>query len=434
MDRTATPGAQAPEPSETRDLSEKIILEDYKLWQRELEKQDRWIPQALWTVLAGGSAGLALVRSMPPVERLAAELVLTLVAALFVSMSADFLVGRVNTYLKAARFVAAARKAAGVLSRLAIDDSLKVHGAALISDRPEVFTRTGVAGRKSPFKSLYSMHLIVLFLLYAMFTVILHHDLQVRWPSWLMAMTGVAHLTAFSALFRWRSSEAESLGAFFVTMARDHGIDVARDAEARLARWRLKPVNVDLLTNAPKAIAVLVAWEDRRFRRHRGIDWLSVAAVLLGMRSRGGASTIAMQLARQLIPRPHQLPKRRRLPRKLFEAALGSWLVRAHGHDFVLGAWLENIPYGHSSIIGLEKASRTYFNKPPAELDAIDGLILAERVTISSGRFDAERFKKFAEWAERRNFIRTEQKPDAILRYQESAQRLSSCVSCSRPD
>lgn len=412
-----------------RDLSDKILLEDYKLWQRELEKQDRWIPQSLWTALAGCAAGLALVRNMPLGERTAAEIVLTLVAGLFVSMSADFFVGRVNTYFKAARFVAAARRTTGVLDRLKIDESLRVHGAALISDRPEAFVRTGVAGRKSAFRSLYRMHLIVLGLLYAMLAVILWHDLPACWPWWLASGTGLTHLFGFMVLFRWRSSEADSLGAFFVTTARDQGVAVARDAEARLGEWLRRPPTLALVTEAQKAVQVIVDWEDRRFRTHGGIDWVSVAAVALGRRARGGASTIAMQLARQLVPRPHDLPRRKRLPRKLFESLLGSWLIRTQGHDFVLATWLETIPYGHSKIRGLANAAETYFHRGPALLDAIDGLILAERITISTGRFDAERFKKFVAWAVKKGHLRDSDASEALRRYQE----VSACGPSSPP-
>ncbi|MGO9290594.1 MAG: hypothetical protein ACLQIJ_17820, partial [Polyangia bacterium] len=56
-----------------KSVGASILLEDYKLWQRELEKQDRWFSQSIWTVLAGTSAGLLLIRSLPLPERAFAE-------------------------------------------------------------------------------------------------------------------------------------------------------------------------------------------------------------------------------------------------------------------------------------------------------------------------------------------------------------------------
>src|SRR4051812_36252592 len=70
------------------DLGEKILLEDYKMWQRELEKQDRWMPQSLWTVLAGVAAGLVLVRQLERADRVAVAVALVVVAGVFISMSA----------------------------------------------------------------------------------------------------------------------------------------------------------------------------------------------------------------------------------------------------------------------------------------------------------------------------------------------------------
>lgn len=94
----------------------------------------------------------------------------------------------------------------------------------------------------------------------------------------------------------------------------------------------------------------------------------------------------------------------------------------------MLGAWVENIPYGHSSLVGLENAAKAYFDKSPSALDAIDGLILAERVTISSGRYDANRFRKFAEWATRRGFIGDAEQVEALRRYEAAAMRFPAPV------
>jgi len=69
--------------------------------------------------------------------------------------------------------------------------------------------------------------------------------------------------------------------------------------------WRL-PVTLDQID--PDYIKMLIAYEDRRFRAHRGVDPLALARAAVqfvgnGGRIVSGGSTITMQLARLLEPR-----------------------------------------------------------------------------------------------------------------------------------
>ena len=70
-------------------------------------------------------------------------------------------------------------------------------------------------------------------------------------------------------------------------------------------RWRL-PVAPDAVD--PKYLAQLTAFEDRRFRRHGGVDPLALARALLQSLAAGrvvsGGSTLTMQVART----PSRLP------------------------------------------------------------------------------------------------------------------------------
>ena len=92
------------------------------------------------------------------------------------------------------------------------------------------------------------------------------------------------------------------------------------DANGRLLRaftandgqWRLKTTVDDV---DPVYLALLKAYEDRRFDDHWGIDPLAAARAAGQWMARGrivsGASTISMQAARLLEPRPRGLPPRR---------------------------------------------------------------------------------------------------------------------------
>lgn len=70
-------------------------------------------------------------------------------------------------------------------------------------------------------------------------------------------------------------------------------------------RWRLK---ADMDEVDPRFVAALIAIEDKRFYRHSGVDPLAVLRAARSWRRQGeivsGASTLTMQLVRQLEPRP----------------------------------------------------------------------------------------------------------------------------------
>jgi len=72
-------------------------------------------------------------------------------------------------------------------------------------------------------------------------------------------------------------------------------------------RWRLA---TDLDTLDPRFVTALIAIEDKRFWSHGGVDPLATARAAKSWAQRGeivsGASTLTMQLARQLEPRPRQ--------------------------------------------------------------------------------------------------------------------------------
>ncbi|MCC7346388.1 MAG: transglycosylase domain-containing protein, partial [Variibacter sp.] len=69
-------------------------------------------------------------------------------------------------------------------------------------------------------------------------------------------------------------------------------------------RWRLR---TDLASVDPRYVDALLAYEDKRFRSHRGVDALSVARAAWQLARNGrivsGGSTLTMQVARLLEPR-----------------------------------------------------------------------------------------------------------------------------------
>jgi penicillin-binding protein 1C len=120
-------------------------------------------------------------------------------------------------------------------------------------------------------------------------------------------------------------------------------------------RWRFAG---DLEKIDPRFVDALIRVEDQRFRWHGGTDWLGLAraagqALALG-RVVSGGSTITMQAARMLEPRP-------RTPgSKLIE------IIRAHqiegrlSKDEILALYLTLTPYG-GNLEGVRAASWSYF-------------------------------------------------------------------------
>lgn len=154
------------------------------------------------------------------------------------------------------------------------------------------------------------------------------------------------------------------------------------DANGRLLRaftthdgkWRLKATtdNVD-----PLYLALLKAYEDRRFEDHWGIDPLAAGRAARQLVERGrivsGASTISMQAARLLDPELR--PERRSFTNKLIQSARALQLEWRYGKQEVLAIYLTLAPMG-GNLEGVRAASLAYFGKEPRQLSAAEAATL----------------------------------------------------------
>jgi penicillin-binding protein 1A len=125
--------------------------------------------------------------------------------------------------------------------------------------------------------------------------------------------------------------------------------------------------------------AAFVAVEDRRFYRHRGVDYRRVGgAVLANVKARGvseGFSTITMQLARNVWP--DRLPgQQRTIKRKILEVRVARDIEHAFDKKEILELYLNHIYFGEGSY-GIEAASRNYFNKSARQLTLAEAATLA---------------------------------------------------------
>lgn len=137
-------------------------------------------------------------------------------------------------------------------------------------------------------------------------------------------------------------------------------------------RWRLR---ADLDRTDPVFVRRLIALEDAHFWLHPGVDPLALGRALVSdvaaRRVRSGGSTLTMQLARQLEPRP------RTVGAKLLEAWRAVGLEARLSKRGVLAAYLTLAPYG-GSLEGVRAASLAYFGHEPSTLtDAEQALLIA---------------------------------------------------------
>jgi penicillin-binding protein 1C len=155
-------------------------------------------------------------------------------------------------------------------------------------------------------------------------------------------------------------------------------VDVV-DREGRLlraytvadGRWRL-PVRLDEVD--PVYLHLLLAYEDRRFRDHAGVDPLALlragGQALLAGRVVSGGSTLTMQVARLL-----EESGTGRVAGKLRQIRVALALERRLDKDAILTLYLHLAPFG-GNLEGVRAAAIRYFGKEPRRLTPAEAALL----------------------------------------------------------
>ncbi|MFS8037069.1 penicillin-binding protein 1C [Xanthobacter sp. AM11] len=136
-------------------------------------------------------------------------------------------------------------------------------------------------------------------------------------------------------------------------------------------RWRLAAGAADV---DPRLLAMILAYEDRRFEGHSGVDPLALLRAV-GQAARSGrvisgGSTLTMQVARLTTP-----PRARTLGAKLDQMRRAVQLEARLTKAEILGLYLTLAPYG-GNVEGVRAAALTYFGKEPRRLTLAEAALL----------------------------------------------------------
>jgi len=208
-------------------------------------------------------------------------------------------------------------------------------------------------------------------------------------------LTAIFGLGVPAAVIQYR----QSLGSLDLAEAQrgstavvDHDGKLLRAFTTPDGRWRL-PVSVQNVD--PRFIAMLLAFEDRRFQSHHGVDFEALGRAAVQWVTSGhivsGGSTLTMQVARLLaryqdaapdVPpgadenlKPQDQHEERSLSAKLRQI-VRAWDIERHATKAqVLDLYLALAPYG-GNLEGVRAASLAYFGKEPKRLSIAEAALL----------------------------------------------------------
>src|SRR4051794_14910303 len=196
-----------------------------------------------------------------------------------------------------------------------------------------------------------------------------------RWIRKAAAISAVAGLIAAGSVSAWvvllgplPLEQAQKVSTSIV----DRNGKLLRAYAMADGRWRL-PVDAKTAVD-PGYLKLLLAYEDRRFLSHRGVDPLALGRAAIQLMTRGhivsGGSTITMQLARLMEPR-----RERSVYAKLRQMVRAIEIERQLGKEQILDLYLALAPFG-GNLEGIRAASIGYFGKEPKRLSLAESALL----------------------------------------------------------
>jgi len=190
-------------------------------------------------------------------------------------------------------------------------------------------------------------------------------------------------------------------------------------------------LNVDYKDISPYIVQALVSTEDERFYEHNGIDSRRLATSILALGTRGGASTITMQTAKNLFTN-HWDTKNflLRSIQKLKEAIIAVKLERNFTKDEIVALYLNTVAFS-DNVFGVRNASKTFFQKEPDRVNVQEAAMLVGMVNAPS-LYNPRRNPKLA--LDRRNLVINQMARNGKIKPEEadSIKRIPNDISMYR--
>lgn len=154
------------------------------------------------------------------------------------------------------------------------------------------------------------------------------------------------------------------------------GTKIYADDDTLIAELKVeKGVFVPLSKMPLHLINAVIAVEDSRFWKHKGIDYIAIGRAILKdiihAELREGGSTITQQLAKIVFLTPEKT-----ITRKMREAALAIKMEKNLSKKDILELYLNRVYFGHGAY-GVEMASRIYFGKSVREISLHEAALIA---------------------------------------------------------
>ena len=141
------------------------------------------------------------------------------------------------------------------------------------------------------------------------------------------------------------------------------------------------PVNYDEINQ--ETVDALIATEDERFYSHPGIYLKATLRAIIFLNTRGGASTISQQLARQLFVGVRSRNIIQAVGQKIKEWVIAIELEKQYTKEEIITMYLNIYDFGYYGD-GIKSASNIYFSKDPINLKTEESAMLIGMLQNSS--------------------------------------------------
>jgi len=132
---------------------------------------------------------------------------------------------------------------------------------------------------------------------------------------------------------------------------------------------------VPLASVSPMMVKAVIAAEDNKFYKHKGVDYMGVVRAALANYRSGkisqGASTVTQQVARNSFEL-----RERTYKRKILEMFLAERIEKNFSKDEIMELYLNRVYFG-SGFYGVEAAARGYFGRSSKDLEVGQCAMLA---------------------------------------------------------